>query len=342
MENQNKMSVRQLKNGKWLVDLRPESSPVKKRIRKTVNTKTDAKQIERKILQSAEIGETISFKKDNRTLKDLVTLWYELHGHSLKDGERRKKNLMYCCDLMGNPLARNFTEETWVLYRKNRLENGISKNTMNHHRDYFSGVFTECIRFKKWTGENPLKNIKPLVLEEKELSYLTLDQIKELLISLKQEKNAYVDIIARICLSTGSRWGEALGLTPEQISNDRITFVKTKNSKKRTVPITKSLFYELVQHTKGRSRSEKLFNNTYTFRSFASCLERCNIKLPKGQNTHVLRHTFASHFIMNGGNILTLNKILGHRTLEMTLKYSHLAPSHLSDAIEKGPLSNIE
>ena len=63
-----------------------------------------------------------------------------------------------------------------------------------------------------------------------------------------------------------------------------------------------------------------------------------NFNLPKGQASHVLRHTFASYFIMNGGNILTLQKILGHSTVVMTMRYAHLAPDHLKDAIEYNPL----
>ena len=55
--------------------------------------------------------------------------------------------------------------------------------------------------------------------------------------------------------------------------------------------------------------------------------------------THVLRHTFASHFVMNGGNILVLQKILGHSTVTMTMRYSHLAPDHLQEAVELNPLT---
>jgi site-specific recombinase XerD len=49
---------------------------------------------------------------------------------------------------------------------------------------------------------------------------------------------------------------------------------------------------------------------------------------------------FASHFIQNGGNILTLQKILGHSSLAMTMRYAHLSPDHLSDAVRFGPLSS--
>nr|WP_268807007.1 tyrosine-type recombinase/integrase [Halopseudomonas aestusnigri] len=71
--------------------------------------------------------------------------------------------------------------------------------------------------------------------------------------------------------------------------------------------------------------------------SFRRALARTTIKLPKGQAAHVLRHTFASHFMQNGGNILTLQKILGHSTVVVTMRYAHLAPEHLQDAVRLGP-----
>lgn len=49
--------------------------------------------------------------------------------------------------------------------------------------------------------------------------------------------------------------------------------------------------------------------------------------------------TFASHFIQNGENIHTLQKILGHSSLAMTMRYARLAPDHLVDAIKLGPLA---
>lgn len=67
----------------------------------------------------------------------------------------------------------------------------------------------------------------------------------------------------------------------------------------------------------------------------------CCIHLPKGQAAHALRHTFASHFMQKGGNILTLQKIQGHSDLAMTMRYARLAPEHLQDAVRFGPLSSL-
>ncbi|MGI3131762.1 tyrosine-type recombinase/integrase, partial [Halopseudomonas pachastrellae] len=56
---------------------------------------------------------------------------------------------------------------------------------------------------------------------------------------------------------------------------------------------------------------------------------------------HILRHTFASHFMMAGGDILTLQRILGHGDIKMTMRYSHLSPEHLVSALNLSPLAQL-
>ena len=52
-----------------------------------------------------------------------------------------------------------------------------------------------------------------------------------------------------------------------------------------------------------------------------------------GQPTHVLRHTFASHFVMRGGSIPVLQKLLGHKNISMTMRYAHLSPEHKRQSV---------
>ena len=137
-----------------------------------------------------------------------------------------------------------------------------------------------------------------------------------------------------ICLSTGARWSEAEKSGPTSVRNGVITFSGTKNGKVRAVPISADLESFLLKHW----RQHGPFTSSIT--SFRRALARTTIKLPKGQAAHVLRHTFASHFMQNGGNILTLQKILGHSTVVVTMRYSHLAPEHLSDAVRFSPFSS--
>jgi site-specific recombinase XerD len=80
---------------------------------------------------------------------------------------------------------------------------------------------------------------------------------------------------------------------------------------------------------------------TSSITAFRRALARTGIELPKGQAAHALRHTFASHFVMNGGNILTLQKVLGHSTINMTMRYAHLASGHLLEVLKLQPLIHM-
>ncbi|GAB4591112.1 hypothetical protein ETAR_07150 [Edwardsiella tarda] len=74
---------------------------------------------------------------------------------------------------------------------------------------------------------------------------------------------------------------------------------------------------------------------------FLSVMEKTSIVLLLGQLTHVLRHTFSAHFMMSGGDILALQKILGHHEIKMTMRYAHLAPDHLETALRFNPLATL-
>lgn len=86
-----------------------------------------------------------------------------------------------------------------------------------------------------------------------------------------------------------------------------------------------------------RGIGDRVFGTAYA--AFREGVARAEIALPKGQLSHALCHTFASHFMMNGGNILTLQRILGHSDLRMTMTYAHMAPEHLEEAVRLNPLN---
>ncbi|HHT5365206.1 TPA: tyrosine-type recombinase/integrase, partial [Klebsiella pneumoniae] len=155
-------------------------------------------------------------------------------------------------------------------------------------------------------------------IAEGELAFLAPDEIKRLLDACADSQSSSLLMIAKICLATGARWSEAENLQGHQLSKYRITYTKTKGKKNRTVPISQDLYDELPK-IRG-----KLF--TPCRKAFERAVKRAGIDLPEGQCTHVLRHTFASHFMMNGGNILVLRDILGHSDIKMTMVYAHFSP----------------
>lgn len=200
-------------------------------------------------------------------------------------------------------------------------------------------MFNELASLGFWTKENPLAKLRQFKIQEKELSYLSQPQISTLLEALAMSSNRHALMISKVCLATGARWGEAEMLNASQLRNKVIQFAKTKSGKVRAVPISQELNSEILAHHHPEETGERLFASAYS--AFREAIERAKLKLPDGQLTHVLRHTFASHFMMRGGNILTLNKILGHASLTMTMRYAHLAPEHLQDAIKLNPLAPV-
>lgn len=316
-------------DGGYLVDIRPTGRNGK-RVRKTLATKAEAVRFENHVKAQVSRGDWNPQPKDARHLSDLISTWHDVHGKSLKDQKRLAK-LKSICAAMNDPLARDFNAKMFTEYRATRLTM-VSANTVNHELAYMRAVFNELERAGEWTTPNPLAGIRRLRVDETELSYLTVDQIKALL-GMLEPKTA---VVARICLATGARWGEACNIKAEQIKQGLITFAGTKSNKVRSIPFADKT---IADYAKGRTGTMFVYDTCYN--NFRNAITKLGIALPDGQMTHVLRHTFASHYMMNGGDILALQKILGHSTLTMTMRYAHLAPDHLADTFRLSPLYGL-
>lgn len=103
------------------------------------------------------------------------------------------------------------------------------------------------------------------------------------------------------------------------------------------MPISDELSCAIIVHHTGHGEGQRIFESAYA--AFRSATERACLDLPEGQLDHVLRHTFASHFMINGGNIFVLQRVLGHASLTMTMRYAHLAPDHLQEVRILNPLA---
>ena len=140
-------------------------------------------------------------------------------------------------------------------------------------------------------------------------------------------------------LNTGMRKSEILSLEWERhvdMRHSKILLDRTKNGERRVIPINSTLrntLKSLVRH----------INSPYVFvdsngrrfkdvkRSFATALRRVGIK---DFHFHDLRHTFASHLVMNGVDLATVKELMGHKNFAMTLRYAHLSQGHKVVAME--------
>lgn len=338
------MPVRKLADGQWVADFYTvdrSNGKDGKRIRKKFSTKGEALAFENYTLQKIDDSPWLGEGKDIRRLSDLVHLWFDRHGITLNDGEKRKSSMLWAAECMGSPLATEFNAQLFTAYRAKRLEgefartkrvSKVSPRTLNLEHAYFLAVFNELKRLGEWKAANPLENVRQFRTDESEMAFLTGEQIDVLLQECRNSSAKDLEIIVKICLATGARWSEAETLKRSQVSGGKVTFIKTKGKRNRTIPLVPDLLDAMPK------KSGLLFTPCYY--AFRNALERSGIELPAGQLTHVLRHTFASHFMMNGGNILVLQRVLGHTDIKMTMRYSHFSPDHLEEALIYNPLSN--
>lgn len=338
------MTVRKLSSGKWICECYPNGRDGK-RVRKQFATKGEAVAFENFTMDEVNSKPWLGEKADNRRLSDLIKLWHSLYGQTLSDPKRLMAKLKIICDGLGDPYAMDVTSGMFTTYREKRLVGDIRDSdgiplkpvkpkTVNLEQANLSSVFGTLKKLGHWNAPNPLSGLPTFKIAQTELAFLNNEEIKLILNECENSGNKDLLTVARICLATGARWNEAESLHRSQVTQYRVTFTKTKTKKNRSVPISQELYNEIPKS------NGQLFSPCR--KAFQRAMERTRINLPEGQCTHVLRHTFASHFMMNGGNILVLRDILGHADIKMTMIYAHFAPEHLEDAITKNPLANLK
>jgi len=150
---------------------------------------------------------------------------------------------------------------------------------------------------------------------------------------------SYLEPIVTVALNTGMRKGEILNLKWNDLDfrNRLIYILQTKNKKVRKIPMNNIVFRTLLRVRKN-PKSPYVFckkKDGSPYRDirdgFKNALKRAGIRHLR---FHDLRHTFASHLVMAGVDLKSVQELLGHRTFDMTLRYSHLSPDHKRKAVE--------
>ena len=160
--------------------------------------------------------------------------------------------------------------------------------------------------------------------------------------------NGYLKNIVLFALNTGCRKEKILSLEWEKhidLRHGFTTLDKTKNGERIEIPINDTLKAVLQSITR-RLDIPYVFYDHDTGkrykdikRSFNTALRRSGIK---DFRFHDLRHCFASHLVMAGADLTTVSRLPGHKSLTMTLRYAHLAPNHLKNAVNMLNLTGDE
>ena len=203
--------------------------------------------------------------------------------------------------------------------------------TTNRHKAVLSLVYRLAMKNGK-VNSNPARLVRKLPEDNAVIRFLTPNEEHRLSAMLTAQRWA----IIQLALHTGARAGELWNLKWTEVddlsSSPQITLLKTKNKSIRYVPLNADALAALhvLSNVKGTA-GYVLPRGPYRF-WFEQAVSAAKIN---NFRFHDLRHTFASRCTMAGVGPVALAALLGHKSLAMVLRYSHMAPKHLADAVSR-------
>ena len=222
-------------------------------------------------------------------------------------------------------------ETTAMDKNRGKRESEISFKSVNNEINTLSNFFNYAIE-NEFLQVNPAVKIKKLN-ELKRVKTLSDEQIYKFIASFKSK---HIKNLISFLIFTGCRKGEALNLKWEDIDlqNGIISIKATKTKEDRRIPIS-NILKELLSNMERTSEYVFARNGRRIKHFYKSFYSAC-LKLElKDFHIHDLRHVFASKMVMNGTSLYITGELLGHKTPNMTKRYSHLIPETLKKAVDE-------
>jgi site-specific recombinase XerD len=218
-------------------------------------------------------------------------------------------------------IERRFEQEKW------------SPATINRYRALLSLSYRLAIRNGKMK-ENPARLVRHRLENNARIRFLSPEEEIKLRTAMESacpERMAELDI----ALNTGLRLSEQYGLLWQDLSFVRrtLTIPRSKNGAMRHVPLNQAALRALEVLQARANGSELVCGGANTPRRWFEPV----VKAAKLSDFtwHCLRHTFASRLVMAGVDLRTVQELMGHKTIAMTVRYAHLAPKHTLAAVER-------
>jgi integrase len=212
----------------------------------------------------------------------------------------------------------------------------------------FRKIYNDACRWG-FASSNPIALVRKFRLPEQDFQFWSLQEVQQFLgycLSRNETRRIFYCVV--LALYTGMRRGEIIALKWDAINfesgfiavkraycrTEKRVLEQTKSKKIRYIPICSMLLGYL-----DRLRPITYAAGYVCLPIHPDCFHKEFKKLARGAGVpvirfHDLRHTFASNFLMGGGNIYDLQKILGHSTIQVTERYAHLTPGHLQGKTE--------
>lgn len=217
-----------------------------------------------------------------------------------------------------------------------------------------SGIkrFFDFLILENILNENPLQNIETPKIGSKLPTTLTVKEIDKLIdsIDIKSKNKIRNKAIIEILYSCGLRVSELITLKVSDLYfNESIIKVTGKGNKERFVPISKGAINYIEKYLNEIRIFQKIkkgSEDTLFLNERGNGLSRVMIyiilndlkikaEINKKIGPHTLRHSFATHLLENGADLITIQNMLGHENIVTTERYLHVNRKHLVESISK-------
>lgn len=217
----------------------------------------------------------------------------------------------------------------------------LSPATLNRYAASLAAVITWSIkkRIAPKGYVHPVRTIERRPEHNERTRFLDDAECRRLLEACRASSWPRLYVLVLMALTTGARKGELAGLTWRDVDLERAeaSVRRTKNGDPRVLPLVPAVVEQLQRFKAGDSslvfRSPADPDRVFTFEP--KYLEALRAARIKGATFHTLRHSAASMLARNGATLLEIGDLLGHRQLQMTKRYSHLATSHKAALVNR-------
>ncbi len=249
---------------------------------------------------------------------------------------RMKLAIRYLEEMKKPRFLQDITPELLQTYKEHLIKKNISARHIN---SLVICIKTAMHRGEKWqyVPKQDWSLVSELRVPRGRVVFHTPEEIDKLLKACPSDTWRLVVLLGA---DAGLRRGEIMNLRWQDVdfANNQLYIAPNKTESHRFVPMTESL-RSAIERAKIGAESEFVvdFGRTRNVDSLTACYHKISKAAGVDSFLHKLRHTFASQLVQNGVELYTVCKLLGHRTIQMTEIYAHLAPAHLHKAIMNLP-----
>jgi integrase len=329
----------------WWVDFRFGGERYRKR--SPENSRAGALAYEAVLRGRLTRGEPLQEPARNETPPTFETFAWRWYDTYVRANNRLSEQINKRCTLrvhlvpwFGRCRVNEITGLAVEEFKTAKLKAGLSPKTINN----YLSILGRCLRHaEEWLNIDAVPKIKQLRVPPQKFDYLSFAEAAALL-------DATTDLqwhaMVLVALRTGLRLGELKGLQWNDVDLERshLTVHRAvvhdqigapKNNRERQVPFTSDVRDALL----ALDRTRPYVFGRYGYRPLDqktaehALREACRGAGLRHIGWHTLRHTFASHLAMKGVSMKAIQELLGHSHMTMTMRYAHLAPSTLRDAV---------